>query len=251
MMKGFYNLTSGMLTQGRRLDVVANNMTNISTAGFKAEYYTDRTFDEVMAVRIGNKDKSVYEELPTYQAHILAPDHLYTDYSQGSYEETNLPLDFAIVGVGFFAIETGDGVAYTRAGSFTLDNDGYLCLSELGRVLDPEGNPIQLPTDKLEVDQQGNLSTKGGEYLATLGVYTFEDNAALERTPYGLFTGDGAQVNEDVTIYHKWVERSNVDMVKEMTKMIVTQRALQSAAEMSKLYDQVINRVVNDIGRMA
>ena len=103
----------------------------------------------------------------------------------------------------------------------------------------------------IDADQQGNLSTKGGEYLATLGVYTFEDNAALERTPYGLFTGDGAQVNEDVTIYHKWVERSNVDMVKEMTKMIVTQRALQSAAEMSKLYDQVINRVVNDIGRMA
>ena len=57
MIKGFYNLTSGMLSQGRRLDVVANNMTNISTAGFKAEHYTDRTFDEVMVTRIGNKIK--------------------------------------------------------------------------------------------------------------------------------------------------------------------------------------------------
>ena len=131
-----------------------------------------------------------------------------------------------------------------------MDNEGYLCLSELGRVLDPEGNPIQLPTDKLTADRQGNLTTEDGDYLGTLGVYVFEDNQALERTPYGLFLGDGAQAADETTILHKWVERSNVDMVKEMVKMISTQRALQSAAQMSKIYDEVIKRVVNDIGRL-
>lgn len=250
MMKGFYNLTSGMASQQNRLNVVANNMTNISTAGYKAEHYTDRTFDEVMVSRIGNIDKSHYQTMETYQSHILAPDQLYTDFTQGSLEETNLPLDFAIQGEGFFAIQTVDGVAYTRAGSFTLDNEGYLCLSELGRVLDREGNPIQLPTDKLDVDAQGNLSTQGGEYLATLGVYMFPDNGELERTPYGLFTGEGAQLNDQVVIHHKWVERSNVNMIKEMVNMMTTQRALQSAAQLSKIYDQVINRAVNDIGRL-
>ena len=250
MVKGFYNLTSGMASQGHRLDVIANNMTNISTAGYKAEHYTDRTFDEVMVSRIGNIIKSPYQTLETYQSHILAPDHLYTDFSQSSFEETDLPLDFAIEGEGFFAIQTVDGVAYTRAGSFTLDNEGYLCLSELGRVLDREGNPIQLPTDKLEADQDGNLSTSGGEYLATLGVFMFEDNGELERTPYGLFTGEGAQVNEQAVIRHKGVERSNVNMIKEMVNMMTTQRALQSAAQMSKIYDQIINRAVNDIGRL-
>ena len=250
MMKGFYNLTSGMASQQNRLNVVANNMTNISTAGYKAEHYTDRTFDEVMVSRIGNIDKSHSQTMETYQSHILAPDHLYTDFIQGSLEETNLPLDFAIQGEGFFAIQTVDGVAYTRAGSFTLDNEGYLCLSELGRVLDREGNPIQLPTDKLDVDAQGNLSTQGGEYLATLGVFMFPDNGELERTPYGLFTGEGAQLNDQVVIHHKWVERSNVNMIKEMVNMMTTQRALQSAAQLSKIYDQVINRAVNDIGRL-
>ena len=250
MMRGFYNLTSGMLSQGRRLDVVANNMTNVSTAGYKAEHYTDRTFDEVMVTRIGNKIKTPYQTMETYQSHILAPDQLYTDFGQSSFEQTNLPLDFAIQGEGFFAIDTGDGVAYTRAGSFTLDNEGYLCLSELGRVLDREGNPIQLPTDKLEADQQGNLFTKGGEYLGSLGVFMFEDNNALERTPYGLFTGEGAQINENAVIHHKWVERSNVNLVKEMVSMMSTQRALQSAAQMSKIYDEVIKRGVNDIGRL-
>ena len=250
MMKGFYNLTSGMASQQNRLNMVTNNMTNISTAGYKAEHYTDRTFDEVMVSRIGNIDKSHYQTMETYQSHILAPDQLYTDFTQGSLEETNLPLDFAIQGEGFFAIQTVDGVAYTRAGSFTLDNEGYLCLSELGRVLDREGNPIQLPTDKLDVDAQGNLSTQGGEYLATLGVFMFPDNGELERTPYGLFTGEGAQLNDQVVIHHKWVERSNVNMIKEMVNMMTTQRALQSAAQLSKIYDQVINRAVNDIGRL-
>ena len=250
MMRGFYNLTSGMLSQGRRLDVVANNMTNVSTAGYKAEHYTDRTFDEVMVTRIGNKIKTPYQTMETYQSHILAPDQLYTDFGQSSFEQTNLPLDFAIQGEGFFAIETGNGVAYTRAGSFTLDNESYLCLSELGRVLNREGNPIQLPTDKLEADQQGNLFTKGGEYLGSLGVFMFEDNNALERTPYGLFTGEGAQINENAVIHHKWVERSNVNLVKEMVSMMSTQRALQSAAQMSKIYDEVIKRGVNDIGRL-
>ena len=141
-------------------------------------------------------------------------------------------------------------MAYTRAGSFTLDNEGYLCLSELGRVLDDAGNPIQLPTDKLTADSQGNLSTEDGEYLGTLGVYMFEDNQALERTPYGLFTGDGAQLNEEATIMNKWVERSNVELVREMVDMITTQRALQSAAQMSQIYDEVIKRAVNDLGRI-
>lgn len=250
MIKGFYNLTSGMASQGHRLDVIANNMTNIATAGYKAEHYTDRTFDEVMVSRIGNVDKSPYQTMETYQSHILAPDQLYTDFTQGAPEETGLPLDFCIQGEGFFAIQTEDGVAYTRAGSFTLDNEGYLCLSELGRVLDREGNPIQLPTDKLDVDILGNISTENGEYLASLGVYMFEDNDELERTPYGLFTGDGAQINEDARIRHKFVERSNVNMVKEMVNMMSTQRAFQSAAQMSKIYDQVISRIVNDIGRL-
>lgn len=249
MFKGFYNLTSGMLTQQRNLNVVGNNLVNISTSGFKEERYTATTFDDVMMSRVGNKQKD-YVDVGR-ESYIRATSQIYVNYDQGVPEPTGIPLDFAIEGEGFFAIDTGNGVAYTRAGSFTLDDEGYLCLSELGRVLDREGNPIQMTTDKIEGDAVGNLYTKeGNEYIATLGVYMFEDNQALERTPYGLFTGQGAQVNENVVIHHKWVERSNVNMVKEMVNMMSTQRTLQSAAQMSKIYDEVIKRVVNDIGRL-
>ena len=136
MFKGFYNLTSGMLSQGRRLDVVANNMTNISTPGYKSDHYTDSTFDEALYVRIGNKNRLSDAEMGEIN-HILAPSQLYTDYTQGTYEETELSLDFAIQGEGFFAIQGADGgVSYTRSGSFILDNDRYLYLTNQGRVLD-------------------------------------------------------------------------------------------------------------------
>lgn len=138
MTKGFYNLTSGILSQSRRLDTVANNMTNLSTSGYKAEQYTDSTFQEVLISRVGNKDKSS----PTVigeESYILAPSQLYVDYSQGSLEETGLTLDFAIEGDGFFAIQTAQGVEYTRSGSFSLDGEGYLCLPAHGRVLGADG----------------------------------------------------------------------------------------------------------------
>lgn len=250
MFKGFYQLTSGMLSQGRRLDVVSHNMTNISTAGYKAERYTDSTFQEVMISRVGNKDKTQTTELGQ-ETFILAPSELYTDYEQGSPEETGLALDFCIQGDGFFAISRDGDIGYTRAGAFTLDDNGYLCLAGQGRVLDNEYQEIQLPTDKLYVDKFGGLYSKNNRnYFATLGVFAFPDNEALEYNERGLFVGDGAAVSENYTIMHGFVERSNVNMVQEMVAMMTTQRALQSAAQITQIYDQVITRATTELGRL-
>ena len=144
MFKGFYNLTSGMLSQERRLDIVANNMTNTATAGYKTDRYTDSTFEEYLVSRIDQGRTSTQLGGESY---ILAPSQVYTDFTQGAFETTGLPLDFAIQGDGFFAVETADGVAYTRAGNFCLDDEGYLCLAEQGRVLNPAGEPLLLITD--------------------------------------------------------------------------------------------------------
>ena len=251
MFKGFYQLTSAMLSHGRRLDVVANNMTNISTAGYKADRYTDSTaFREFIVSRIGNKDKRNAEEIGP-SSYILAPDQLYTDFTQGSLEETELPLDFAIEGDGFFAIEWNGEVGYTRAGSFNLDEEGYLVLPGQGFVLDANGQRIQLPTDNIYVDVDGGIYTlTNRNYLATLGVFAFADNGALERNDHGLFTGGQPQAGENYTIHHKWLERSNSNMVQEMVFMMNTQRALQSAAQMSKIYDQVMTKDTTELGRL-
>ena len=251
MFRGFYNLTSGMLTQQRNLDVVGNNLTNVSTSGFKQSRYTATTFDEVMLSWAGTKDKS-YQEIGGPYAYIRATSQIYTDYSQGLPEPTNITLDFAIEGAGFFAIRGDDGQTYyTRSGTFTLDNEGYLCYPGKGRIIGADGQDIRLNTDRIDADKSGNMYNYDGNLLGTLGIYTFADNEAqLQHEGEGFFTGQGAQLNEDVVIHHKWVERSNVNLVKEMVEMMSTQRALQSAAQMSKIYDQVIQKGVSSIGQL-
>ena len=236
MFKGFYNLTSGMLTQQRHLNVVGNNMVNVSTAGFKQSVYTATTFDDVMYARVGNKEK-IYTDIGRQS------------YIQGIPEPTNIPLDFAIYGDGFFAVRDGDGnVSYTRAGSFSLDEEGYLCFPGTGRVLDPQGQAILLETDKITADAQGNIFNENGGFLGQVGVYAFEDNGQLVHNGNGFFTGDGAQAVEN--LMWKYVERSNVELIKQMTDMITCQRALQSCASVTKMYDEVMAHAASDVGRM-
>lgn len=251
MTKGFYNLTSGMLSQTRRLDVVANNMTNLTTPGYKQEQYTDITFEDVLYTRKGNVDKSVRTPIGN-QSYILAPSQLYVDFQQGIVEETGLNLDFAINGDGFFAIETDNGVEYTRNGSFSLDNEGYLYLPEHGRVLDNNGQPIQLNTDSINVDAAGNISVQGSDVpVARLGVFAFADNAQLVKNDSGLFGANGqAATAVDREVYWKSVENSNVDMLEEMSRMMTAQRALQSAAQVLKLYDGLLTKATTEIGRL-
>ena len=252
MFKGFYNLTSGMFTQQQNLNVVGNNLVNVSTAGFKQSRYTATTFDDVMYTRVGNVKKD-YTDIGR-QSYIRANSDIYVDYSQGVPEPTNIALDFAIMGDGFFAIQQDGGdTIYTRAGSFSLDDEGYLCFPGVGFVLDPDGQRIQLRTDKLDVDRQGNIFQKDtGGYLGTVGVYEFENvEEQLEHTGDGFFTGEGAEAVQNPYVLWKYLERSNADMVQQMTEMLTCQRALQSCATVTKMYDELMGHSASDVGRMA
>ena len=249
MYKGFYNLTSGMLTQQRHLNVVGNNIVNVSTAGFKESRYTATTFDDVMYARVGNKEK-IYTDIGR-QSYIRANSAVYTNFEQGIPEPTNIPLDFAIIGDGFFAIQGDDGaVSYTRAGSFSLDEENYLCFPGVGRVLDPQGQTFQLWTDKITADGKGNIYDEYENLLGQVGVYAFEDNGQLVHNDNGFFTGNGAQAVENPQLLWKYVERSNVELIRQMTDMITCQRALQSCATVTKMYDEVMGHAASDIGRM-
>ena len=255
MFKGFYNLTSAMLTHQYNLNVIGNNMVNISTSGYKQDRYVATTFDDVMYSRV-DVNHSGGTEIGR-QSYIRAASEIYTDYSQGIPEPTELPLDFAIVGDGFFAVQDQEGnVGYTRMGNFSLDEEGYLCLPGFGQVLDPQGQPIYLGTDKIRGDKQGVIyydqgPENGGGLIGRLGVYVFEDNEQLVHNGMGLFTGEGAEQSTDFEIWNQYLERSNSDMVKQMSEMITYQRALQSAAQVTKMYDQVMTKAVSDVGRFA
>lgn len=249
MFKGFYNLTSGMLVQQRNLNVIANNMVNISTAGYKGDRYTSSTFDEVMYSMVGNKVKNGAQEIGQ-QSYIRASSRIYTNFDQGVPELTGIPLDFAIEGRGFFAVRTaGGGTAYTRAGNFSLDEEGYLCLPDVGRVLGSDGKPILLGTDKIRGETDGSIYSGDGAFLGKLGVYDL-NTAGLTRNAQGLFTGGRGAAMETPRVRWGFLERSNVDMVRQMTEMMASQRALQSAAQLSKMYDQLMTKSTNDLGRL-
>ena len=86
MFSGFYNLASGMITYGKHLDVISNNMANVATTGFKVDTFTGQTFDEVMYSLVGNKDKN-FTDIGE-RSYATVPSELYTDYTQGSFDET-------------------------------------------------------------------------------------------------------------------------------------------------------------------
>ena len=217
---------------------------------YKAEQYTDSTFDEVLISRIGNKDKSGAEVIGG-ESYILAPDTLYVDYSQGAPEETGLNLDFAIQGDGFFAVQTDAGTEYTRGGSFSLDGEGYLYLPDHGRVLGVDGQPLRLTTDQISADQYGRITSLDGTYMGQIGVFAFPDNTQLVKNESGLFGANGQTATAVQTpVLWKYVESSNVDMMREMSLMMTSQRALQSAAQVLKLYDGLLTKATTEIGRM-
>ena len=264
MYQGFYNLASGMLTQNRNLNVISNNMVNIQTPGYKRDKMVSTTFQEEMLYRTGKRYKDNPEPLAS-TSKIRAADRTYVSYEQGGFEDTEGIYDVALSGAGFFVIDTANGQGYTRNGSFRVDDQGYLTLNNVGRVLGVDGQPILIDNEDFSISSQGVISvvesTPGGEedeevtsttrVMGQLRVVDFEDYDQLHKEDYGVYsTNQAARDVEQPNILWKMLERSNVDMVEEMTSMMTAQRALQSAAQVLKMYDQIMSKAATEVGRL-
>ncbi len=240
MFQGYYDLASNMITQNRNLNVISNNMTNISTPGYKLDRMMESTFRDEMIYRYDKEGKTAVGTV----SHMNVADERVTDYTEGGIRETGYPLDVGITGNGFFVIQTANGVQYTRNGSFNLDDDGYLVLQGVGRVQGTNG-PIQVTTDKLGIDSQGRVTTEDGrQYFGTIRVVDFADYNQLTKITGGMFEAAGQpQAAQGVTLTQSFLEDSNVSMAEEMTRMMSSQRVLQSSAQILRMYDQMISRV--------
>lgn len=248
MFQGFYNLSSGMLTQNRNLNVISNNLANMLTPGYKRDVMISSTFQEELFSRTGNQDRTNTEELNDIAMMRIATENV-TDFTQGGLESTGNPLDFALLEDGFFQLQTQDGVVYTRDGAFIIDEEGYLALPETGRVLGTNG-PIYLGTDDVTLDESGFLRDKDNNVLGAFQIVTFEDPTQLVKAGNGTFTSDAAGIPTQVSIQQKVLEYSNVDASREMVSMMESQRALQSAAQVIKIYDQLMSKAATELGRV-
>ena len=241
MFQGYYDLTSNMITQNRNLNVISNNMTNVSTPGYRMDRIMQSTFREEMIYRYDKGGKTPVGTV----SWVNTADERVTDYTEGGIRETGNALDVGLTGNGFFVIDTGEGPVYTRDGSFNLDNEGYLTMPGIGRVQGTNG-AIRLIMDKVTIDKQGNITSEdGNQFFGTLQIVDFADYGQLTKISGSVFRAQGApQAAQGAAVNQKFLEDSNVSMAEEMTRMISSQRILQSSAQLLKIYDQLEAKMV-------
>jgi len=249
MSRGFYTLASGMITQQRKIDVSSNNVANLNTAGYKKEQAITSNFGSLLINKY--KQNGINEEAEPINnvSLIRAVTENNTIHSQGVLEETGNITDFAIVGPGFFAIDNEGQVLYTRNGSFNIDEEGYLYLAGLGRVQGEFGD-IYVEKDNFGFLEDGSIIVEG-EIVDKIAVFDFLDYNDLNKYGEGMFISDAEpDLAEYLVIRNKTLERSNVEVTEELTNIISSQRALQTAAQALKIYDSINDKAVNEIGKV-
>ncbi|RKI80999.1 flagellar hook-basal body protein [bacterium 0.1xD8-71] len=285
MLKGLYTAYTGMLNEQHRMDVLANNLANSTTNGYKKEGTTSQAFDNVLAYKIkdlsepGNLPRSLARNRAVDQNELNNPDNEdylerrvrrtglnlgvkigenYVDYSEGPIKETGNPFDLAISDRGFFAVEytnkAGEtSTKYTRDGNFTMNLQGYLVTQDGDFVLDENGRRIRMETElPVSIDRNGNV-TQNGAFVATIGLTDFEDYDYLERFGENYFQPiEGAEETDEVAsqIYAGYLEMSNISVVTEMVNMITLQRQYESNQKVITTYDDTLDQAVSQIGRL-
>jgi len=248
-MPGIHTLTSGMITQQRKIDISSNNISNINTAGYKKEQAVTTNFGNLLINKM--EQKGIHQTAtPIGNVSIIKTiGENNTIHSQGIIEETGVLTDFAIMGSGFFKVNQNTNAVYTRNGSFNIDKDGFLFLQGVGRVQGQNGD-INIRTDKFDFSSDGTISADGN-IVDKIQIYDFADYKNLKKTDEGKFSSDSMPyISENAEIKNKTIERSNVDVTKEMTDMMSSQRALQTASQALKIMDMVQEKAVSEISKI-
>lgn len=227
------NRQSGLM---REMGVVANNIANASTTGFRREGVV---FSEFVAAL--DQDPSLS------MAHASGR---HVDLSQSTIGQTGGAFDFAIQGEGFFLIDTPQGQRLTRAGSFTPSAEGELVTPDGNRLLDIGGAPIFIPPDAkgVALSADGTLSA-GGQPIAQVGVWQPSDPLALRHQSGTLFDGGAVEPAEGATILQGMLEDSNVEPVSEIARMIEVQRAYELGQKFLDAEDERVRGVITTLGR--
>jgi flagellar basal-body rod protein FlgF len=255
MNYGLYLSATGVLANTYRQDVIANNLANAETVGFKRHLATfqQRPVESHFQGRPDLSDPTLDNIGGGF---LVAPTQV--DTSQGEFDPTGNNLDAAIFGNGFFAVQNKGKTQLTRSGSFMLNSNGELILSnaEGQRVLDPGGQPIKLPgliASSLEIGKDGRI-THDGKVVAQLGVFDVPDQSKLVKQGASLFGYPDLPKSlkpSDSELRSEVVERSNVDPTTELTQLMECQRQLEANANMIRYQDQSLTRLVSDVGRIS
>jgi flagellar basal-body rod protein FlgF len=222
----------------REMQVVANNIANASTTGYRRE---GLIFDEfVQALDDGGPSLSM-----------AAGDAWMTDEAQGPLERTGGSFDFAIEGEGFFLVMTPEGERLTRAGAFTPGPEGELLAADGAQLLDSGGAPVFVPAGAraIGLGSDGTLSADG-QPIAEIGIFRPLDPLDLSRQEGTRFaTPGGWEPVDSPKVVQGFLEGSNVSPVSEITRMIEVQRAYELGQNFLDREDERIRAVLRTFGR--
>jgi len=228
----------------RQMDIVANNIANMNTAGFKG---ADMMFVEHLVKSRGG-EKLLGTKL-AYARDIAT----LTNFSEGPMEKTDNPLDLAITGDGYFAVQTPQGERYTRNGRLKLDEGGQLVNQAGLPVLSSGGQPFILAPEDTEitVSRDGTVSTNNGN-LGKLKIVRFENPQQLKRSAGGLYASESAPINVDQpSVTQGMLEGSNVQPIFEMARMIEIHRTYDSVRSFLEREDERMKNMVKEMARPA
>jgi flagellar basal-body rod protein FlgF len=233
----------------RQLNAISNNIANVNTIGYKA-------------------DQTLFEEFLTSGAHednFLAPDRrvsyvqdrgVFHDFTQGAVQQTGNPLDIAIDGNGFLAVQTAAGERYTRDGNLQINNQGQLVTNAGNLVLGQNGAIVFQPTDHdISISADGTITVQEGvartdTIRGKLRIVDFAGTQALSKEGYNLFSagnGVAAQPAVNSTVRQGYVEKSNVNSVSEMSHMIEVTRAYSAISAMLQQQAELQKNAINQL----
>ncbi len=285
MWRGLYTAATGMITEARRTDVIANNLANAATTGYKKDISVHHEFENMLIKRM--YDDNISGGVPLNKG-LLDTDsgdvtkfkgfkvdqntgvtigelglgdyiaEIAVDYSQGAFESTGNTFDLAIAGEGFFAIQTPQGIRYTRNGAFFKNQDGVLQDIRGYNLLDTRGNQITIPQgtadSSITISGDGSIYTNGEENpLAQIQVVRFDNRLAIQKQGDNLFAPVNNAQPEPATgeIVQGMLEKSNVEIVREMVELIHNHRLYEANAKAVTTQDTMLDNSVNQIGRLS
>lgn len=234
---------SQQLAAYRAMDVIANNIANASTPGYKRE---SAHFEEYVAsMRPAEGQRGMQSVSFVKDAGIVR------DTSQGALNQTGAPYDLAIAGKGFFVMQTPQGLRYTRDGHFNLDANGQI-VNSAGDILQGDGGAITISPDdgEIRIAPDGTVSGRTGQ-LAKVRVVDFANEAAMVKEGSNLYSTAQVPVTPAVVnIRQGALEDSNVQPVVEISKMIEVMRAYEATATLTKNQQDMQTDAVTKLGTM-
>ena len=256
-------LIDSMLQNQKKQDVISNNLANVNTSGFKKDVAVVRSFPEMLqkaqsgSSKTMNLHNEVYHTNPLYDQSTVMHE-IKTHHGQGDLRVTGNDLDVALSGKGFFAIETPNGIRYTRKGSFLLNSNRELVTQHGYRVLgaggeDGEGVPIRINGTNVNFREDGTVQSDGIT-VGKLQIRDFADYDLLVKNGHSQYEYQGNREDitpvDDVSLSQGTLESSNVNAISEMTAMLTNSRHYEVAGRSLKQVETSVKRMITELPKM-